>query len=471
MNKIKNAKTLKSALKTHQNSDADCDPKRNHKSCDVDAHHDLFLEFARYRWVVIRGCPGSGKTALAAKWIAHVGMAAVILATSKSGREKLKIIFGKRPNVSVLMLNEVDVKDVASSFVVIHDCHRTPKDVHCFLETAGHAHVMLLTQDAEPSYALSAGPWDEVKLIHSLDHSFTVASGIVPLANVLASSLAHSTIESTSRTGARPLQVEFDEPEALARFVNAEIQDLLSDGVSASEIVVVCGSGAESRQMSSRLLRARIAAHPLTHMTKAREFKRVLWLTRLAIKLRRGERLAPVDRRNSAVFLKLLGEPKWSKLLHEIRMIKVTSLESIYCLCCEAYLRVQGGVRAHHNRLLRSYLMVWEPVARASKSASDLFKLSESAEPIRCLTPQAARGGAWEYVFIAGLTNGVWTVRPEHTDIRLLRELLLDTITRCTRQLRILICPAHGESGSDVVHRIAGDGLSKAMCSYGSMRS
>lgn len=464
-------KTSESAPKEHRISSSNGDRARNQDLRVNRERRELFLQFSQHKWVALQGCAGSGKTTLAVEWIAHVRQPAVFLATSKSGEEKLNAVLGRRPGLAVLLLDDAKDEHIDGKFVVVHDFHRAPELSVGLLDAAHPRHVMLLTQEANPQSICGLGSWEDVWLIHQMTHSYTVASGIVPLANALSKHAEAVPIESTDRVGPRPLLVEFDDGDALSRYVNAEIKELIAEGVAASDVVVICASGAESRQMSSRLLSTRIAASPISRTVHRSALKRVFWLTRLATRLRSGSRLAGVDKRNQQIFMKQIGEEKWKLLLKEVRAIKVTSLESTYCHCCDAYLRARGGVRAHHNQRLRSYLMVWEPVARASRSASELLKLSLSAAPVRCLTPQAARGGAWKYVFIAGLTSGVWSVDRAQTDMSLLRQLLVDSVTRCSRELSVLICPGEAESGFAVLRRIAGEGVLSDMFSYGSMRT
>jgi hypothetical protein len=196
----------------------------------------------------------------------------------------------------------------------------------------------------------------------------------------------------------------------LARLVS-EITALLVTGVLPTEIAVICSSQAKARLVSRRLISNRIAAIPITHTAYAKDLRRVIWMTYFSSQLQSGTVHDPRDQSNRRLLQTALGLGRWATIEKELRAIRTTSLESRYCACADAYLRAIGGVRAKENQFLRSYLMTWEPICRGLSSPKQLLKLSRASAQIRCLTPQAADGASWRYVFVAGMTDGVWKAR------------------------------------------------------------
>ncbi|VTY29996.1 Uncharacterised protein [Xylophilus ampelinus] len=204
--------------------------------------------------------------------------------------------------------------------------------------------------------------------------------------------------------------------EAVLERLVSEITALLSTGVSASDIAVICGSQANSRLVSRRLISNRIAAIPVTHSAYAKDLRRVIWMTYFSSQLQAGKALEPTDEANKEKLEVALGPAQWAAVVKELRAIRTTSLESRYCACAEAYLRAKGGVRAKANQLLRSYLMTWEPICRRLTCPRQLLKLSRATAQVQCLTPQAAAGASWRFVFVAGMTEGVWKARKRQND-------------------------------------------------------
>jgi superfamily I DNA/RNA helicase len=232
----------------------------------------------------------------------------------------------------------------------------------------------------------------------------------MPFLEALHARLHNDHTSPDSGDGRVPSICVLPDPEAVVGRLIREITALLSTGVSPSDIAVICCSQANSRLVSRRLISNRIAAIPVTHAAYARDLRRVLWMTYFSSQLQSGN-VHPQDQSNRRLLEAALGPMRWAAVEKELAAIRTRSLESRYCACAEAYLRAVGGVRAKQNRLLRSYLITWEPICRGLSSPTQLLKLSKASAEIHCLTPQAAAGASWRYVFVAGMTDGVWKPR------------------------------------------------------------
>jgi hypothetical protein len=262
------------------------------------------------------------------------------------------------------------------------------------------------TSKKQRNFAEPTGATSQATVYTERPHAATT-----PFLDALCARLRDDRTSPYSGGGRLPSIRVLSSAEAVLGRLVSEITTLLSTGVLPSEIAVICCSQANSRLVSRRLISNRIAAIPITHAAYAKDFRRVIWMTYFSSQLQSGKVQAPRDQSNRSLLETALGPGRWAAVEKELGAIRTTSLESRYCACADAYLRAMGGVRAKENQFLRSYLMTWEPICRALSSPTQLLKLSRASAQIRCLTPQAACGASWRYIFVAGMTDGVWKPR------------------------------------------------------------
>lgn len=254
----------------------------------------------------------------------------------------------------------------------------------------------------------------------------------------------------TMRRGPKPVLVNSADENTQARRLACDIQQLISGGVSAHQIVVLSRLKALLNPVEAELAALSINT---ARIGQQRDLQHVLNILRL-VRLHRRYHLqqhsiTPANLHKLRIEDRVIEHDNADKVAKQLTAIALpSSVEGQYCLCCKAYLRLLGGIRAAVNKDIAHEINRWQPHTRQYTTLKALRQGIESMalasrSQVTTSTIHAAKGREWAHVFVAGVTDGILPFYKARDADTLAQEqnLLYVAITRAKDAVRLYHAP------------------------------
>ncbi|OOG57990.1 ATP-dependent helicase [Polaromonas sp. C04] len=275
-----------------------------------------------------------------------------------------------------------------------------------------------------------------------LSTSYRLTQQTAALAGAIVAPLDGTPI-ATRTVGRKPRLIVNENSAQQTQTAVRHIRALLTNGVNPSRIAVLARLNAVLHPIMKTLRAAGVGAQQSGVSAHQADLLHVLWL--IAQVERRAEEGEEISERTLRHRLTVeTTDDKWRKLAREINAITVRNLESRYSQCAAAYLRWRGGINA--DKPLRNYLNEFEPLCRKTDTARAMKRqvlALGSGTPITFSTVHRAKGREWDYVFVVGVTDGLWPIYHCKTEAQLEEErrLLYVAVTRARTWVRLYHAP------------------------------
>ncbi|WP_185993663.1 UvrD-helicase domain-containing protein [Variovorax sp. KBS0712] len=247
--------------------------------------------------------------------------------------------------------------------------------------------------------------------------------------------------------GSKPVLVHSADLARQLAAVTNDVQARLTEGVAASDIVILARVKSTLREVGAALLARGIDTDMRGTVQSTEHALQVLRLVHLVELHQAGQSLtlrALRQRLSRGLSVKASGQQWTEALQHLHRAGRGAPLEGRYIRCAAIYLRLMGGVRADADR--RADVNRWAPLCRDHQTADEmrqaLAKLASSPR-ITLSSIHKAKGGEWKHVFIVGVADGQMPNYLSRGKDALIEErsLLHVAMTRASETVRLYCAP------------------------------
>ena len=294
------------------------------------------------------------------------------------------------------------------------------------------------------SYTPLSSVIDDVTEI-SLPHSWRLHAQNAALASAIAQHRPDQLIQ-TNRDGKMPVLVCTDTETEQINRVAQDIKQLIDSGTQPSKIVVLARKNALLTPIEQTLLAQGVMTKRNGLERRRKHALRVLHMVHVMGRCeRRATKITPPMLKDKLKWSAEIEDHRWAEESKALRKVqRVPSLEGRYRLCAKAYVRLHGGVR--QNTQLRADVNRWEPICRAYSDARSMRDAVQAMDRRAVVTGtiHSAKGGEWDHVFVAGVTEGHlpdYRSRDKFSRSEE-RRLLFVAVTRARETVRLYHSPA-----------------------------
>jgi DNA helicase-2/ATP-dependent DNA helicase PcrA len=273
---------------------------------------------------------------------------------------------------------------------------------------------------------------------------------IAALASAVAGHAPGETIQAR-RDGEVPVLVCDRSLRSQIRHMCEHVQYLLAEGTPRREIVVLARVNALLQPVEQALLAQGISTTRIGVRRNRRHALRVLKLVRLVERCDRKAQKPKTEMLRKVLprLERQLGDAGKRAVRDLSKVSRAPSLEGRYRQCAKTYLRLLGGVRRSSE--LRADINRWEPLCRRYRSAQEMRAAIRAmdTEGVVTGTIHSAKGGEWNEVLVAGVTDGYLPhyLARDRQSVSEERRLLYVAVTRARNTVRLFHAPqAHARS-------------------------
>jgi len=333
------------------------------------------------------------------------------------------------------------------------DCGAAQAELIGALARHCHANVMVFGDPLQSIYGFAGANYQRLASVLPTARTMRlpISHRLTAETAALACAVAQQPAKSmkTLRSGHKPALICSADENAQARTVASDIQRLIASGVPANQIAVLSRVKAVLNPIEAELVALSINTARIGQSRELQHVLNVLRLVRLHRGYHRKQNPISADRiRQFTVEGRAIERDDAAKTAKQLMSIPLpSSLTGQYKICCKAYLRLLGGIRAAINKDVAHEINRWAAHSSQHNTIAAFRQCLETMgteqQYVTTGTIHAAKGREWAHVLIVGVTEGILPYRKACDADTLLQEqnLFYVAITRAKEMVRLYYSP------------------------------